>query len=76
MCGFQYVYSLVESICETDGQRYKGYGIRVQNTSTTEANTYADISTNREEIVRLVSLCNELQLDAIHLEDVIEDMLV
>ncbi len=76
MGGFQYVYSLVESECETEGQCYKGYGIRVQDTRTMETHTYPDISTEREKIEELLALCNELCLDAIHIEDVIEDILV
>lgn len=76
MCGFQYEYSVVESECEMDGYSYKGYGMRVQNAKTKKADTYFDVTTNREDMERLVSLCNELQLDAIHIEDVIEDFLV
>ena len=76
MGDFEYVYSLVESECETDGYSYKGYGLRVQNTRTNDAHIYLDISTNRDDIDKLVRLCNELRLDIIHVEDVIEDALV
>ena len=76
MCGFQYEYSLIESECETDGYSYKGYGIRVQNVKTKQVDSYFDVSVNRAEVERLARLCNKLQLDPIHIEDVIEDMLV
>ena len=78
MGAFRYVYSLIESECncETEGYSYKGYGIRVQNTRTKETHIYPDISIKREEVERVVELCNGLRLDAIHVEDVIEDMLV
>ena len=76
MSDFQYLYSLDESECEIDGKAYVGYGIRVQNINTGEGRTFRDVSTSKGEVERLIKLCNDLELDAIHLEDVIEDMLV
>lgn len=35
-----------------------------------------DISTEKEKIEKLVRLCNELDLDPIHIHDVVEDFLV
>ena len=75
MCSFQYVYTLVESVFEAEGHTYKGYGICVRNKETNEALTYHDVSVNKCEIERLAMLCNKLQLDPIHIEDVIDDLL-
>ena len=75
MCSFQYVYTLVESVCDTEGHTYKSYGICVINKETNEALTYYDVSLDKGEIERLAMLCNELKLDPIHIEDVIEDLI-
>ena len=76
MCGFQYVYTPIESTCEIEERVYTGYGIRVQNMNTSEARSYYDVSLNKAEVERIVLLCNELCLDPIHIEDVIEDILI
>ena len=34
-----------------------------------------DISTDREKVERLVTVCNEQQLSPIHLQDVVDDLL-
>ena len=34
-----------------------------------------DLSTDRMAVEKLVGLCNDLQLDPIHLDDVVEDFL-
>ena len=75
MCYFSYVYTVIESDCEVEGYRYKGYGVCVKNTATGEERTFCDISTRREEIEALCQRCNRLRLDPIHIEDVIDDFL-
>ncbi len=37
--------------------------------------TVADISLHKGDVERFVRLCNELQLDPIHLDDAVDDLL-
>lgn len=75
MSCFEYEYSLVESDCEVDGYKYRGYGICVRKVGTEEARSFFDISTRRGDVLELVDRCNRLALDPIHIEDVIDDFL-
>jgi hypothetical protein len=63
-------------ITHEDFGTVKTYGIAVQFEREEERLVYADVSTDASKVQRLVELMNELQLDPIHLEDVIEDFLV
>ncbi len=58
--GRQYVF---------EGTRYLGYGI------SCPCREIEDITTDYYRLARLVKLCNELQLDPVHLDDVVEDFL-
>lgn len=75
MSKFQYVYTTVKDDCKSDGFEYVGYGICVTDLLSHTCFTIHDISVRGEEIERLAKKCNELQLDPIHIEDVIEDFL-
>ena len=75
MCYFSYVYTVIESDCEVEGYKYKGYGICVKNTQTGESRRFCDISTRRSEVEALSERCNRLELDPIHIDDVIDDFL-
>ena len=77
MYKFRYEYLLTEREYIIDGVSHLGYGIRLVDKSnlTGDGVTYNDISTNKEQVERLVLLCNEFKLCPIHLKDVIEDFL-
>ena len=75
MCYFPYVYTVIQSDCQIDGYKYTGYGICVKNMSTGESRSFSDISVSRKDIEELSDRCNRLQLDPIHIEDVIDDFL-
>ena len=75
MCYFPYLYTVIESECEVEGYKYTGYGICIKNTDTGESRSICDISVHRKDIEELSDRCNRLQLDPIHIEDVIDDFL-
>ena len=75
MCCFPYLYTVIESECKVEGYEYTGYGICVRNAETGESTSFRDISVRREEVEELINRCNKLQLDPIHIEDVIEDFI-
>ena len=53
---------------------YLTYGIRV-SLAERELAFVSDVTADRREIETLVKLCNDGQLDPVHLNDVIEDFL-
>ena len=62
---------------EREGERL-GYGIALMSRDEegiVELDLFADVSTEREGLVRLVKECNDLALDPIHLGDVVEDFI-
>ena len=72
----QYDYQVIESFCEAFG--VITYGISACTTTggeTTVCKCIRDISSDRDAIARLAAQCQRLQLDPIHLLDVIEDFL-
>ena len=55
-----------------------GFGIAAveeYDAVTTISQFISDLSVNIEPVERLVELCNDLQLDPIHLQDVVSDFL-
>ena len=66
-------YVLIEDTYKIDDISYKGYGILLKDENSKHIISFADISTNKDDILHLIDLCNTLELDPIHLEDVIED---
>lgn len=69
-------YKLREDVLALNEQSYKTYGIDVLDTKTKEIlKSVEDISLDKSPLEELISLCNELELDTVHLEDVIEDFL-
>lgn len=65
------------TVC-TEYKNRKSYGIAITETANGESiilKTIADISPIKIHIDELVSLCNELYLHPLHLDDVIEDFL-
>ncbi len=70
---FRYT-TVEEEFNDADLGHYVSYGICVTEDDNSIL-TVSDMSTNRDLVDKLVGLCNEHQLDPIHLLDVIEDAL-
>ncbi len=68
-------YNLIEGFFTVEQKTHKGCGISVTESKSDDKICFNDISTNKEAVVNLISLCNELQLAPIHIKDVIEDFL-
>ena len=73
---FNYEYSTVSNDCEVEGYKYTGYGIAVKEKGSDFIRVFSDVSRNQKQIDDVVESCNRLELDPIHIEDVIEDLLV
>ena len=72
---FNYEYSTVSKDCEVEGCKYTGYGIAVKEKGFGVLRVFSDISRSRRDIDDVVEKCNRLELDPIHIEDVVEDLL-
>ena len=72
---FNYEYSTVSNDCEVDGYRYTGYGIAVKEKGKDFLRVFRDVSRCKKDIDEVVQRCNRLELDPIHIEDVVEDLL-
>ena len=75
MSDFYCSYTVVEDNCQVEDREYTGYGICVKEFDSKYEHIFRDISRCREEVEKLAELCNELELDPIHIEDVICDFL-
>lgn len=51
------------------------YGLDVMDERGERIRRISDISTDREPVVRLARLCNALQPAAVHIDDIVEDIL-
>ncbi len=61
---------------QQDAGDYTSYGIDAFNSqSNVLIRSIPDISLEKELLKNLISLCNDLQLDIIHLDDVVDDFL-
>lgn len=70
-----YVFS--EEIFNEEIGHYVSYGIGVADDKNQfDIKKISDVSTNKDAILRLVFLCNELELSIIQLNDVVEDFIV
>ena len=73
-------YGVSEEVYVIGESRRVAYGIaayadaETDQTSTIVASVN-DISSDREAVEKLVELCNSLELDVVHLNDVVEDFL-
>ncbi len=62
--------------CE-DAGNYISYGMDIYNTQTQKLiRSIKDICLKKEPLERLITKCNKLQPDIIHIGDIIEDFLV
>ena len=62
-------YQRVQSKVTMEGRETITYGILCGET------VIPDMSTEKEAVDRLVALCNQLQLDPIHMQNVVDDWL-
>ena len=75
----EHKYIVVQSTYKSRDITRIGFGIAAveeYDGVTTILESISDISTDIEPIERLVKICNNLQLDPIHLQDVVTDFLV
>lgn len=71
----KYLYKVKSEMIRTEeGGEYLSYGISV-SLGDTEIITVSDVTTDSSALEGLAELCNEEELDVIHLEDVIQDFL-
>ena len=69
---------MVQSTYKNENATRSGFGIAVVEgyaAVTTILESISDLSANIKPIERLVQICNSLQLDPIHLQDVATDFL-
>ncbi|MBQ7376862.1 MAG: hypothetical protein IJW71_00880 [Clostridia bacterium] len=62
---------------DREGERF-GYGIALMSygeEGIVELDLFADVSSQREDLVRLAKECNDLALAPMHLRDVVEDFI-
>lgn len=72
----QHTYCLrTDEIFDEDGKVYTVYGIDVVNESGITEKSVKDVFFDFSEAVKFVNNCNTLQLDIVHLMDVVEDIL-
>lgn len=65
------MYQINETKVKTeDNEEALSYGITYKDI------IIEDVSVEKEKIEKLVHLCNELELDPIHIHDVVDDFLV
>ena len=75
MRNFECIYTVVEENCKLCDKEYTGYGISVKDFAGGCVRVFRDISRQREEVAKLCKKCNDLELDPIHIEDVICDFI-
>lgn len=66
-------YSVLEDQIETGDTVYGVCAYEIKGNEKEKIISISDVFFNREKAENLVGLCNELDLDVIHLFDVIED---
>ena len=74
----EYKYIVVQSTYKNGDITRIGFGIAAveeYDGVTTVLESISDLSSDIEPIERLVKVCNNLQLDPIHLQDVVTDFL-
>ena len=73
-------YGVTEEIYSLGASTRTSYGIVAymdseENGTATIVSSVRDVTDDKQAITELVSLCNYLELSAIHLNDVVEDFL-
>ena len=67
ICNRGDLYTVSNGVYTIEGNEHIGYGISGDGIS------FADISVNFTDVQKLVSMCNDMKLDSVHLYDVVED---
>ena len=67
-------YLVIESSVEIDGANYISYGIGCEIAGELSF-AVEDLCLSKARVENLVDLCNKLNLDPIHIDDVVEDFL-
>ncbi len=71
-----YIYRFVEQHLYNEYiGYYRSYGVEISDENYNIIRIIDDVSVDKEAISSLVSLCNQLKLDVIHIDDVIDDFL-
>ena len=69
-------YELRETLHNKNGTTYTTYGIDAfDSKSNTLLESFPDLSFEKSEVTALITVCNKLQLDIVHLHDVVEDFI-
>lgn len=68
-------YIVVKNTYPNNENISASFGIAVTDESEIILETISDITSDYERIFRLVSMCNQMQLAPIHLQDVVADFL-
>lgn len=63
------IYSMYNETYILDGNKYIGYGIKGNGIN------FEDISVNFTAVQNLAVLCNRLNVDSVHMQDIVEDFL-
>lgn len=74
----KYRYLLIQETYIADEFSRIGYGIAAaveQDGCLVLLQSFSDVCADSAELEELVRLCNELELDCVHLADVVEDFL-
>ena len=74
----EYHYVVIDSILKDVSHPRRCYGIALVSDyegTPVVLETVFDVSSDRQQIERLVALCNDLKIDPIHLSDVLDDYL-
>lgn len=68
-------YLLLEDSVTYEGKTYCTYGVAEVRLGEGDREEYHDLCTDREAVAAFVEKCNKLNLEPIHLKDVVEDFL-
>lgn len=64
-----------ETLNSSEIGEYKATGIMVLDENENELIKMSDVSTNEDDVKKVVDLCNQEQVEPIHLYDILEDFL-
>lgn len=68
-------YILIRDTYSDDNGNHIGYGIVAVDSESKIVSAARDLSCNKDEVARLVEMCNGLELSPVHFQDVVEDFL-
>lgn len=69
-----YCYELTATVVDDkENLRYTTYGVSVKDEAQNVIAAYPDVSTKKDFVQHIVDKCNQFELDAVHLEDLLLD---